>query len=160
MKNKWKHCSLITQNVLSMNDHLLLSLGSEPPNLSAHHNCQGTLKMQMPKFFPSSMNQDIWRMKSQESHCKMSLHWCWHTAHLGNHCSREPVRGHLALLNVRRYIFLFYSSYWKFNSDWLFKTYPLKPHICLIDISYYTLVLRVTVKTWHNRRHGLNKLIT
>lgn len=77
-----------------------------------------------------------------------------------NHCPRELVRGHIALFNVRRYNFLFYSSYWKFNSNWLFKTYPLRYNICLIGISYYPLVLRATVKTWHNRRHSLNKLIT
>lgn len=49
------------------------------------------------------------------------------------------------------FFFLFYSSYRKINSNWFFKTYPLKPDICLIGISYYNLVLRATVKTWHNQ---------
>lgn len=151
----------MTNNKLSISDHFWLSLGSGPPSLVAHHECQGTLKkFRCPSSAPEpcikiSMNGGprIWILKSPL--VDSDTHPIW-----GNHSSGESGRGHIALLNVIWYIFMFYSSYWKFNSDWLFKTYPLRFNICLIGISYYTLVLRATVETWHKRRHCLNKLIT
>lgn len=46
-----------------------------------------------------------------------------------------------------------------FNFNWLSRARSLRFNICLIGISYYTVILKSTCNIWFYRRHSLNKLI-
>lgn len=52
------------------------------------------------------------------------------------------------------------QSWWlDFSFNWLSRTWSLRFNICLIGISYYTVILKSTCNIWFYRRHSLNKLI-